>query len=234
MAAVRVECIALTFVNAYLLRGEGCVLVDAGFARNPARLRRALQRLGVQPSELRLILLSHGHTDHYGSASALQTLEGTPIAMHPLDAQLVRTGRNSPLQPTCALGHVLSAVTRLADHMPAQALAVNVWVEEGFDLSPYGVEAQVLHTPGHTPGSISVLAGEIAVVGDLLMSISPQPHRPGLPLVAEDVEQLLGSVRHLVQFHPQTLYAGHGGPFSGQDVAAWLARQDAAVRQKEQ
>lgn len=91
------------FTNAFLIRGEaGCVLVDTG---NPGKAERILERLAkrdVAPDDIRLILLTHGHTDHFGSAAALRERTGAPVAIHALDADAVRQGIHQPdsLQPT--------------------------------------------------------------------------------------------------------------------------------------
>ncbi|HEC34505.1 MAG TPA: hypothetical protein ENI37_07300 [Chloroflexi bacterium] len=82
-------------------------------------------------------------------------------------------------------------------------------------LSASGIAGQVLHTSEHTPGSVSVLldSGE-AIVGDVVMGrLIVMIPRPGLPIVAWDLEQNQESVCRLAASSPRVVYVGHGGPF---------------------
>jgi len=73
--------------NVFLLRGEGGnVLVDAGNPGQAERILGQMARLGVAPGDVRLILITHGHVDHFGSAAALRREIGAPVAIHALDA----------------------------------------------------------------------------------------------------------------------------------------------------
>ena len=212
--------------NVFLIRGaEGAILVDAG---NPGRADRILARLaerGVAPEDVRLILVTHGHVDHFGSAAALRERTGAPVAVHALDADAVRQGINPPdsLHPTSRLINLLMRIPLplFADHAPAfepDIVFKDEWRLDEYTstlLSASGVAGRVIHTPGHTPGSVSVLldSGE-AIVGDLvmgqLMGLLP---KPGPPIVAWNLERNRESVRRLVALSPRIVYVGHGGPF---------------------
>jgi len=223
------------FTNVFLIQGNrGFTLVDTG---NPGRADRILARLadyGVAPSAVRLILLTHGHVDHFGSAAALRERTGAPVAVHTLDADAVRQGIHRPgsLHPTgrlVALLMRLPALRNLAVPDRAPALEPDIVFEGGFRLDEYGVAGRVLHTPGHTSGSVSVLldSGE-AIVGDLvmgrLMGLLP---KPGPPIVAWDLERNWESVRQLTALSPRVIYVGHGGPF--EDLSDLVKRYKESV-----
>jgi len=83
-----------------------------------------------------------------------------------------------------------------------------------FSLEPYGVPGRILHTPGHSAGSVSVLppSGE-AFVGDLAMNRSPLRLTPGLPVFADDPAAVLTSWRRLLDAGARTIFPAHGPPF---------------------
>ena len=147
----------------HLIREDtGCVLVDAG---NPGKADRILEQLakrGVAPDAIHLILLTHGHVDHFGSAAALREWTGAPVAIHALDADAVRQGIHQPdsLQSTWRLIALLmriSALRALALSDRAPTFEPDIVFEGEFRLDEYSVAGRVIPTPGHTPGSVSVL-----------------------------------------------------------------------------
>ena len=209
------------FTNVFLIRGRtGYVLVDASFPGRADCILAALARHGVAPEDIRLILLTHGHVDHFGSAAALRERTGAPVAIHVLDAEGPRRGTHVP-DSTAPTGRLLSSLMRLPPLQKSLAAAAgpafepDILFSEGFRLDEYGVAGRVVHLPGHTPGSVSVLLdnGE-AIVGDLvmgkLMGLIP---RPGPPIVAWDLERNRESVDKLITLAPRIVYVGHGGPF---------------------
>jgi glyoxylase-like metal-dependent hydrolase (beta-lactamase superfamily II) len=86
--------------------------------------------------------------------------------------------------------------------------------DEGLSLSEYGIGGQIVYTPGHTTGSLSIVldSGE-AFVGDLAMNKFPLRHSPGLPTLADDIEIVKISWRYLLNLGVHTVYPGHGEPF---------------------
>ncbi|MEA3340137.1 MAG: MBL fold metallo-hydrolase [Chloroflexota bacterium] len=216
-------------VNVFLIRGgAGCVLVDAG---NPGQAHLILKRMakhGVAPNDVRLILITHGHVDHFGSAAALRKQTGAPVAIHALDAGAARQGahQQDSLRPTNRwIGLAMRLpFLRLPDRAPA--FEPDVVLEGEWRLDEYGVAGRVIHTPGHTPGSISALLdGGEAIVGDMVMGqLMGLIHKPGPPIVAWDLARNRESVRRLLALSPRVVYVGHGGPFRAEEVSEWNAQ----------
>jgi len=209
------------FTNVFLIRGRtGCVLVDTGNPGKEELILKRLAELSVEPGDLRLILITHGHTDHFGSAAALQERTSAPVAVHALDAEALRQGIHRPdsLQATSRLLALLmriSALRQLAAPDRVPALEPDIVFEEAWRLDDYGVAGRVIPTPGHTPGSVSVLldSGE-AIVGDMVMGrLMGLLHKPGPPPVAWDLERNWESLRQLLALSPRIVYIGHGRPF---------------------
>jgi len=223
------------FTNVFLIRGNGgSILVDTG---NPGKADRILARLaehGVAPNDVRLILITHGHIDHFGSAAELRERTGAPVAIHALDAEAVRQGIHQPdsLHPTSRLVDLLMRIPLPLFPDSAPAFEPDVVFEDEFRLDKYtltplsagGVAGRVILTPGHTQGSVSVLldSGE-AIVGDLVMGqLMGMIRKPGPPIVAWDLERNQESVRRLLALSPRVVYVGHGGPFQAGDVSEWI------------
>lgn len=81
-------------INAYLLLGRRPVIVDAGTPGSSRKIYDRITQLGVNPADVSLIVITHGHIDHFGSAAELHRLTGAPIAGHVADLQPYRTGRS--------------------------------------------------------------------------------------------------------------------------------------------
>lgn len=214
--------IKLPMANAYLVQGRQAILVDAGAPGDADRIVQALQRAGVAAVDLALILLTHGHGDHVGAANELSARSGAPVAIHPADDAMARSGRNN-------LGMLNGLEARLIAPFvdkPFAPVAASLQVDDAFDLRTFGVEGRVLTTSGHTPGSISVLldSGD-AIVGDLLMGGrlggALQPQQPRLHYFVDDFVQLGESMERVLERKPRRLLVGHGGPLDAEALRSW-------------
>ncbi|HAA85644.1 MAG TPA: hypothetical protein DCE14_04735 [Kosmotogaceae bacterium] len=94
---------------------------------------------------------------------------------------------------------------------------------EGLNLAEYGIAGEVIHTPGHTSGSVSVLleTGE-AFVGCLAHSNFPFRYGPGLPILADEPQRLKSSWNTILERGAETIYPAHGKPFSAEAIRGIL------------
>src|SRR5512137_183450 len=167
------------FVYSYLIYGETITLVDTGVAGDEVQIFEAIRSSGRSPSELALIVLTHSHPDHIGSASAIQQKTGCSIAAHPAerawieDVDLQNRERPVPGFTTLVGGSVN------IDHE----------LNDGDSIEPDDTregEMQVFFTPGHSAGSISLfmhsegalfsgdaipIPGDMPVYDDALLSV---------------------------------------------------------------
>lgn len=221
---LRVVPIKLPLANAYLVLDERPILVDTGYSGDEGRILKALAAQGLTPRDLALILITHAHGDHIGSAAALRKLSGAPIALHRADEAAATSGRNGPLTPTRATASLMALIFgRLM--RPVEPAPPDLLVEEGHDLRAYGVRGALLHTPGHTAGSLSLrLAGGQMLIGDLLMGGhlggALGPTRPRYHYFAESLATVRASLARVLAHSPTRLYVGHGGPLPGAAVRA--------------
>ncbi len=213
--------------NAFLIRGRaGCILVDTGAPSKVDLIMRRLAEYGVTPDDVRLILITHGHTDHFGGAAALRELASAPVAIHALDAEAVRRGIHVPgsLQPTGSLAAFLvqfPALRALVAPDRAPAFEPDLLLDGEHRLDEYGIVGRVIHTSGHTPGSVSVILdnGEV-IIGDMMVNrLAGLLRKPGLPFTTWDPERHQASIHQLLALSPRVVYTGHGGPFGADDLS---------------
>jgi len=212
----------------YIVPGdESAVLVDTSTPGTERKLAAAIERLGIALSDVRCIVATHSHYDHVGSLRAVKELTGAAVVMHKHDAGPVIAGRSRTPPGTTNWGKVLGFLMR-AVRLPESFAPVrpDVTMDAELSLEPFGIPARVLHTPGHTRGSVSVvLAGGEALVGDLAMSGFPLRARPGIPVFAESVADVYESWEKVLAAGATTIYPAHGKPFPADRLRAILSRR---------
>ena len=154
--ALGVGRLGILFVNVFALGKPGgpWLLVDAGLPGSAGFIRRAVARRFGPEARPQGILLTHGHFDHVGAARELAEGWDVPLFAHPLEAPYL-TGRSDypPRDPT--MGGAMDQMSRLMpDHGYDFGDRVKELPEEG---TVPGVPGwRWLHTPGHTPGHVSL------------------------------------------------------------------------------
>jgi glyoxylase-like metal-dependent hydrolase (beta-lactamase superfamily II) len=206
--------------NCYLLLGEKPVLVDTGAPGDLKRILTALKSHGLAPAQLGLILLTHGHSDHAGCAAELRRRSGARIALHTGDAPLVRDGENGVLAAQDTLGRV---VRPFVDEQ-FEAFEPDLLFRDGFSLEPHGVKGRVLATPGHTPGSASVVLGSgEALIGDVLRGSMLWPNKAAPHFFCNDPELNTRSIVRLAREGLLRCHPGNFGSFPGAELQRFLA-----------
>lgn len=203
-------------VNSYLLKeGVHFLLIDTGSSSARRELETALDSASCGPDALKLVILTHGDFDHSGNAAHLQRTFGVPVAMHTADTGMVQRGdmfvnRKRP-------GWLVRTLLPLATGFGRkERFNPDILVEDGFDLSKYGFKARALSIPGHSLGSIGILAGQ----GDLFCGdLFENTGVPKLNSIMDDKPAAESSLEKLRKKKIQMVYPGHGEPFSMERLA---------------
>lgn len=213
--------------SCYLVRGRHVVMIDGGVPNKAKRFRRELARLNILPEEIRLIVLTHSHFDHSGSASEIRDLTGAKIAIHESESKYLENDEMIIPKGVNAWGKLskplLFPILRRI-HFPGFKPDI-LLTEKPFPLSEYGIEGNIIHTPGHTFGSVSVIldSGD-AFVGCMAHNGLPFRLRPGLPIYAQDINAIKKNWKLLIEKGVKMIYPGHGNPFHADVMIKHLAR----------
>ncbi len=183
--------------NCYLLQsGDEIAIIDPGF--EPERIYNQLKEI---KATTKYIINTHGHIDHISANARLKELTRAKILVHHRDAELLT-------QPAKNLAFFLGGTVDLIK--PDRLLHEEDIIEVGEE------KLTVIHTPGHTPGSICLVAKDFAFTGDTLFIDSIG--RTDFPDGSE--REILGSLRRLKEIltEKMTIYPGHGEPGSFGDA----------------
>ena len=173
------------FVNAFLIYGKAITLIDTGVAGCEREIFDYIRSTGRDPSEISLIVQTHAHPDHIGATQAIQKATGCAVAIHAAER---------PWIEDVALQNRERPVPGF-DVLVGGPATVNRVLEDGDVLDLDGdhiLDLIVFHTPGHSPGSVSLLLR----YGGALFSGDAVPVPSDLP-VYDDVEQSVQSIRRL-------------------------------------
>jgi glyoxylase-like metal-dependent hydrolase (beta-lactamase superfamily II) len=201
--------------NVYLLAsGEELTLVDSGLPGAADQIAAQLQEKGYSLSHLQTIVLTHSHGDHTGGAAELARRSGAQIMAHQDEVPYIE--QTEPL-PFGSLPKRLS--NWLGDRVLFRRAPCKVdrALQDG-DVIEVLSGLQVIHTPGHTPGSIALYQPErrILFCGDAFFNKNPLTGKKGLQLSHSlftlDIAQMRESARKLAALPVEVLCFGHGEP----------------------
>lgn len=220
-----IHSIPLGISNCYLIKEEGVVLVDGGFANKGEEFEKQLEDLSIEPQDVGLLLATHGHWDHVGSIGEIKELTGCEVAINQREKDWLEQGLK-PLPPGITpWGKIFAVLLKMAAPlMSFSPTSVDLVLgDEDFSLESYGIHGTILYTPGHSSGSMSLLldSGD-AFVGCVAMDGLPYRIGPGTPCFGDDLAALRESWRLLIDRGAKVIYPAHGKPFNAEVLARLL------------
>ena len=212
-------CLRTDFVHAYAVReGDGFCLIDTSTANNEEAILELLGGLaGSAREEVKIveIFLTHGHSDHTGSAAAIVARTGARVVAAVGDAPLIRAAQSAPPPQLTdwevpLFEQVMAGVPLERRLAPAAAVVPDRLVRDG-DTLDWQRHATLLAVPGHTPGSTAVWfeSERVLIAGDAIASHSDQPI---LGVFNADPAAARDSFRRLARLDADLACFGHGDP----------------------
>jgi glyoxylase-like metal-dependent hydrolase (beta-lactamase superfamily II) len=193
--------------NVYLINQDNnYILIDTGLRSKRNLIEKKLLEYGCFQGRLKCILLTHGDFDHCGNAIYLSKKYICPIGIHKNDSMVVESGDMFINRKKS------NAIIRfLVKHMIGiEKFKPDIYLEDNGSLKSFGLDAFVVHTPGHSPGSISIITYEgECFCGDLFENTKT----PKINSIFDDYEEMIHSISRLKDYKINVLYPGHGDPF---------------------
>lgn len=208
------------FANVWLLRsGSLFLLFDFGIPGCEKTLFKKLSSLGVEPDRISLAVVSHVHFDHAGTLGAVKNSCNCKIIVHENEADNLSDGRWEIPDGITRFTKAASDLGKkhedfLMEKTRFKAVRPDVIAGESLSLEEFGFDAEIISTPGHTEGSISLLTGDgKAFVGDLAYNELPFFFDHRRPPFANNPEKLRSSWDLLLEKGAKTIHPGHGAAF---------------------
>jgi glyoxylase-like metal-dependent hydrolase (beta-lactamase superfamily II) len=193
--------------NVFLLtNGEKNILIDTSPKFMWNLLDKRLKTLRI--SILDLLLITHAHFDHAANSRRLKEKYKASVIVHQSEASYLASGQNTVTSGTNLLYKYISSHFAGSSFLNYEPCPYDLTVDTTFDLSSYGFNACILHTPGHTKGSMSlVVDDEIAIVGDCMFGVFKSSI---FPPVAEDPDEMIRSWGKLLETNCSIFLPSHG------------------------
>ena len=180
----------------YLILGEEPILIDTSLPGRAAAILTELETLGLKPTDLAHIFLTHHDVDHMGNAKALQQASGAKLWAPQEDLPYILGQRNREGFKRLLQTFVKVEVPQIdATYTPGQRIG----------------EIEVIPTPGHTPGHVSFLSGDTLLCGDLVMSKKGKLH-PAPASLTWSKAALKRSLSEVKHFSFAWVCTAHGEP----------------------
>jgi glyoxylase-like metal-dependent hydrolase (beta-lactamase superfamily II) len=227
----RFHIINLGITKVYLLESPGgYLLIDTGYPNDFYKFLKAMKRIDVAISEIQYLLLTHHHDDHAGFSSKLVKDTGCKLMVHSEALSYLSEGRSEdiskPLNSCINLVFSVFSLYHGEYKFPPLTVKEDYIVISGDDneiLKNIGIDGKILHTPGHTHDSISVILSDgTAFVGDAAMNILSFCKIKYRPIYIQDIDTVYKSWKKLINHGAKRIFPAHGENFPVEKLQSTL------------
>lgn len=217
VSAAHVTTLTVALANTHIVDTQGVrIMIDSGKHGDELKLLEEMAAAGIAPESIDYLILTHGHTDHAGGAALFQRQFGTKVIASRAEKQMLAAGKNGVLCPTTLLARFLQPSIERESYPPVVA---DIWVDDSFDLQALGIVGEVVAVPSHTAGSLAVIIGENAFVGDLLRGELLSKTQPARHFYMCDLQTNDRDIQQILAYpNVRNWYTGHMGPVSAEAV----------------
>ncbi len=232
--------IKVSFTTSYLLPcNEGYLLIDTSYEDRFDEFSNKLGKKGISLSEIRHLFLTHHHDDHSGFAEELRTAHPhINLITHEKSLAALKSGKPEPNDGplNARVGFFIFLFNYLMKEKqdwsfpPVQVRQSDVIINgDNFDILPsIGIPGVILHTPGHTHDSMSIILSDgSAFVGDLAMDLLSFCGCRYRPIYITDLDQVYQSWKKIIDHGAKTIYSSHAKhPFKVDALIRTMERYD--------
>lgn len=219
--------------NGFLIRnGKTVVAVDSGGESGKGIFLKVCTDHNIVPGDISLLIVTHGHVDHFVNIGPMKELTGAPILCHREAARFLRDGLSPQVSGRNQAGRdIMEAQKKNGDPISViPKVTPDIVFKGDYDLKPWGIDGRIIETPGHSRCSTAVVldSGDV-LVGDTIVE-TPGTGAIGLAFLSDTEnsdEILFDSVQRILDA-ARTVYSGHGGPFTRDEVARALEEEKRA------
>ncbi len=208
---------------------DGLTLIDTGLASAVPKIVKELKTISREPTDIKRIIITHAHPDHIGGLPKLKELSGAQVLCGHREKPYVAGSIYAPVAPKKDLKGLL----KLVPFKPQKIVGTPVdEVLHSWETLPMVMGGlQVIDTPGHSPGAISLWQPHWRMLfcGDVVMN-APKLRLPFAPFTA-DMRENIRSLQRISELEPSLICFGHGPPLLT-DAAPQLRNLFRAVRDR--
>ena len=198
----------ILFTNIFYLRINGVgILIDSGYPVSEKRFMEKIKNFG----KIDYLILTHTHFDHAGNAIYLKRM-GTKIVVHASEEEWLNRGETPRPPGTGTIGKTIMRFSSLRSFKFPEVEA-DIVITDTTKINGM----KIVHTPGHTPGSVTVVYKDMAFCGDLIMNLTFRPSSH-FPIFAHDTGLVKESIEKLKDMGINMLYPAHGKPVALEDL----------------